>query len=187
MSSYVHRWPVVAAFLAIAGVLASLFVIGTKEPKKPAEVAGVFLDADVGIDRFSFIQTKDGETQWEVRAKRAQILERESKAFLEDLQVTLFEDGDARMVLEGDEGVVDTESNNLTLKKNVGTIPIALKGGYTIHTKDLKWIDRDREISTNSSVTIQGEGIEITGVGLRGALGTEIFTIISDVRAVVTN
>ena len=76
---------------------------------------------------------------------------------------------------------------NLTLKKNVGTIPIALKGGYTIHTKDLKWIDRDREISTNSSVTIQGEGIEITGVGLRGALGTEIFTIIRDVRAVVTN
>ena len=187
MKFYVKSWPLATALLGIAAVLALLVGIGVGKPKHAAEIPGVFKDADAGIDRFSFIQTKDGEIQWKVQARRARIVENESKAVLEDLRVTLFGKRGAQMILEGDEGVVDTESHNLTLKKREGSIPIHLESGYTIYTNELQWIDQKQEISTDAPVTIHGDGIEITGVGLRGALGTETFTITKDVRAVVTN
>ena len=187
MEFHVNRYPLASAILGIAAVLALLVGIGVGKPKRSAEIPGVFEDANVGIDRFSFVQTKAGEMQWKVRARRARIVESESKAVLEDLHVTLFGDEGTQMTLEGDEGIVDMESHNLTLKKREGSIPIVLQSGYTIYTKELEWMDHNREISTDASVTIQGDGIEITGMGLRGALGTETFTITKDVRAVVTN
>lgn len=187
MKLSLKRWPLATALLGIAAMLALLVGIGVGKPKRAAEIPGVFKNADAGIDRFSFVQTKDGEMQWKVHARRAQIMESESKAVLEDLRVTLYGQGGTEMILEGDEGLVDTDSHNLTLKKREGSIPIHLESGYTIHTNHLQWTDQSQEISTDAPVTIHGDGIEITGMGLRGALGTETFTITKDVRAVVTN
>lgn len=182
-----NRWPLATALLGIAAVLALLVGIGVGTPKRAAEIPGVFKNADAGIEGFSFVQTKDGKMQWKVQARRARIVENESKAVLEDLQVTLFGEEGTQMILEGDEGVVDIESHNFTLKKREGSIPIHLESGYTIYTNQLQWTDQNQEISTDAPVTIHGDGIKITGLGLRGALGTETFTITKDVRAVVTN
>lgn len=187
MKFHVNRWPLATALLGIAAVLALLVGIGVGTPKRAAEIPGVFKNADAGIEGFSFVQTKDGKMQWKVQARRARIVENESKAVLEDLQVTLFGEEGTQMILEGDEGVVDIESHNFTLKKREGPIPIHLESGYTIYTNQLQWTDQNQEISTDAPVTIHGDGIEITGLGLRGALGTETFTITKDVRAVVTN
>jgi lipopolysaccharide export system protein LptC len=187
MKFHMNRWPLVTALLGIAAVLALLVGIGVGTPKRAAEIPGVFKNADAGIEGFSFVQTKDGKMQWKVQARRARIVENESKAVLEDLQVTLFGEEGTQMILEGDEGVVDTESHNFTLKKREGSIPIHLESGYTIYTNQLQWTDQNQEISTDAPVTIHGDGIKITGLGLRGALGTETFTITKDVRAVVTN
>jgi len=181
------RWPLATVLLGIAAVFALLAGIGVEKPQRAAEIPGVFKDADAGIERFSFVQTRDGKMQWKVHARRARIVENESKAVLEDLQVTLFGDEGVQMILEGDEGVVDTASHNFTLEKREGGIPIQLESGYTIYTNQLQWTDHSREISTDAPVTVHGDGIEITGVGLQGALGTEIFTITKDVRAVVAN
>ena len=175
------------AFVGIAVVLAILAGMGVGKPKPAAETPGVFRDADTDIDRFSFVQTKDGAMQWKVQARRARIVEDESKAILDELKVTLFGNGTMQLMLEGDEGVVNTESHDLTLHKRQGTIPIVLESGYTIYTNQLEWTDREQAISTDAPVTIHGEGIAITGRGLRGALETETFTITKDVRAVVTN
>ncbi|HIC04245.1 MAG TPA: LPS export ABC transporter periplasmic protein LptC [Nitrospirales bacterium] len=187
MEFYVKSWPLAMAFLGIAAVLALLIGIGIGKPRHAAEIPGVFKNADAAIDRFSFVQTSDGEMQWKVEARRARIVDNESKAVLEDLQVTLFREGGTQMILEGDEGVVDTASHNFTLMKREGSIPIHLESGYTIYTNELQWTDQNQEISTAAPVTIHGDGIEITGLGLRGALGTETFTITKNVRAVVTN
>tara|TARA_B100000315_G_scaffold260880_1_gene326748 strand:+ start:7065 stop:7628 length:564 start_codon:yes stop_codon:yes gene_type:complete len=187
MNFYLNRWPLATALLGIAAVVVVLIILGVGKPKRAAEIPGVFKNVDAGIDGFSFVQTKDGKMQWKVQAQRARIVENESKAVLEDLQVTLLGDGGAQMILEGDEGVVDTESNNFMVKKRAGSMPIHLESGYTIYTNQLQWIDQNQEISTDAPVTIHGDGIEITGLGLRGALETEIFTITNDVRAVVTN
>ncbi len=183
----VGRWPLVTVFLGIAAVLALLVTVGSGPPKRPAEVPGVFKHSNADIDQFSFIQTKDGERQWKVQARRARIMDKDSQAILEDLEVTLFGGQGTQMILKGDEGVVDTESHDLTIQKRTGLIPIRLESGYTILTNHLQWRNRDQEIYTDAPVVIQGDGIEITGSGLRGTLGTETFTITKDVRAVVTN
>ena len=187
MKFHVNRWPLATALVGIAAVLALLVGIGVGTPKRAAEIPGVFTNADAGIEDFSFVQTRDGKMQWKIQARRARIVDNESKAVLEDLQVTLFGERGILMVLEGDEGVVDTASHNFTLKKREGSIPIHLESGYTIYTNQLQWTDRNQEIFTDEPVTIHGDGIDITGVGLRGTLGTETFTITKDVRAVLAN
>ncbi len=187
MPFYVNKWPFATAFLGFAAGWALFVGVGVEAPHRAAEIPGVFKNADVGIDRFSFVQTKNGEMQWKVQARRARIVDNESRAVLEDLQVTLFGKMGTQLMLEGDEGVVDTESHNFTLKKHEGSIPIHLKSGYTIYANELQWTDQNQEISTDAPVTIQGDGINITGLGLRGALETETFTITKDIRAVVTN
>lgn len=138
--------------------------------------------ADAGIDQFTFMQSRAGAVQWEVRAQHARVFEAENRAVLDQVQVTLYGMKGRELRLEGDEGTIDTAKRDFMLARRIGLIAVQLESGYTIYTNHLAWADASREISTGDPVTISGHGLEVTGLGMVGKLDTEEFQVLKDVH-----
>jgi LPS export ABC transporter protein LptC len=178
------------SLLALSLVLASFlgYLLVTRSESIPASSEGqaALRQEDAGIDQFTFTQSKDGRVQWQVQAQRAKVFEREKRAVLEDVQVTLFGRKGWELKLAGDEGTIDTDKHDFVLARRNGAIAVELESGYTIFTNHLAWVDADRRITTNDSVKITGHGLDITGQGFVGKLDKEEFRILEDVQVEIT-
>ena len=142
--------------------------------------------ADAWIKGFTYRQTQSGVAKWEVVAERAKVFEDQHRAQLENVTVHLFGKEGKEMTVEAEQGTIDTETNNFDLQNQEDSIVVRLENGYTILSKHLQWVEASNQIKTQTSVTIKGQGVVITGRGLVGNLDDEEFRLLHNVRAQVS-
>ena len=183
MSNRFLRWTLSGVILSLAAFLGYFFVGHLRGNVSPTPVESpVLQEADAGMKGFVYRQTKDGVVQWEVAARKAEVFEAKHEATLETVELKLFGHGGQEMILQADEGIINTVTNDFELRNREKLIAIELANGYTILTPHVYWIDSKQEIRTTDLVTIQGQGLQITGIGLVGYLESEEFTVLDQVR-----
>jgi lipopolysaccharide export system protein LptC len=138
--------------------------------------------SDATISRFSFTQTKGDTVQWQVQAQEARLFEREKRAILHVVAVTLFGREGKDLTVSGDEGTLNTETKDFVLANRSEPLVIHTEDGYVIYTNHLSWTDETKEIRTQDPVRIVGHGVEVTGRGLLGHLDREEFEVLEDVH-----
>ncbi len=141
-----------------------------------------FEQADASIQGFTFVQTKDGAVQWEVRAQKARLFEGENRAVLDRVHITLYGEKGPEFTLQGDEGTLDTVKKNFILSNRTDPIVMHIESGYTIYTNHLTWNEERGEISTAEPVAIVGHGLHVNGRGLIGKVQSEEFQVLEDVH-----
>jgi LPS export ABC transporter protein LptC len=181
-----QRW-VRGGLLALSAVLACflaylLVTNSTTVPTPTAVVPGSMDKADATISQFTFTQTKGDTVQWKVQAQEARLFERDRRAMLQVVAVTLFGQQGKEMTVTGDEGTLNTETKNFVLANRSEPLVIRTESGYVIYTNHLAWTDQTREIRTQDPVRIVGHGLEVTGRGLLGYLDREEFEVLEDVH-----
>jgi len=139
--------------------------------------------ADAWINGFTYQHTQSGSMNWEVVAERALVFENQHRAKLEVVQVHLFGENRETMVIEADEGILNTTTNDFDLNKKQQQVIIHLASGYRIIADHFKWTELTHKFTTKDAVKIQGNGVTITGKGLIGYLDSEKFKILHHVRA----
>jgi len=182
-------WDVLArrSLLTLSGALAAfliylLFVNADSAPTNQPAAPGAIERADAKISDFTFTQTKGDVVQWRVQAKQARLFEREKRAVLSDVEVTLYGQSGKEVTVLGDEGALDTATKNFVLANRTDPLIIATGSGYTIYTNHLEWTDATKIIQTGDPVRIVGNGLEITGRGLLGRTESEEFEVLDDVH-----
>ncbi|HJS66678.1 MAG TPA: LPS export ABC transporter periplasmic protein LptC [Nitrospiraceae bacterium] len=181
-----QRW-VRGGLLALSAVLASFLVYllvtnSTTVPAPTAAAPGSMDSADATISQFTFTQTKGDTVQWQVQAQEARLFERERRAMLRVVEVTLFGQQGKDLTVTGDEGTLNTETKNFVLANRSEPLVIRTESGYVIYTNHLAWTDETREIRTQDPVRIVGHGLEVRGRGLLGHLDREEFEVLEDVH-----
>ena len=181
-----QRW-VRRSLLALSVVLACFlaYLLATNSPAVPTQTAtvpGSMDAADATISQFTFTQTKGDAVQWQVQAHEARLFERDKRAMLQVVAVTLFGQQGKELTVTGDEGTLDTETKNFVLANRSEPLVVHTESGYVIYTNHLAWTDQTREIRTQDPVRIVGHGLEVTGRGLLGHLDTEEFEVLEDVH-----
>ncbi len=183
MSNRFLRWTLGGIILGLSVFLVFVLIRQVRTNAPPPPVASpVFEEADAGMEGFVYRQTKDGMVQWEVAAQKAEVFEARHEVTLEDVQLRLFGPDGEEMVLHADEGMINTETNDFELRNQEELMAIEFANGYTILTPHIQWIDANQEIRTPHPVTIQGNGLTITGIGLVGYLESEEFSVLDHVR-----
>jgi LPS export ABC transporter protein LptC len=173
--------------LLVSGLLVLFLAYAIWSRADPAQAPGtakpgILQGADAGIDRFTFLQSKDGSVQWQVEADRARVMEAQHRAELEKVRVTLFGAKGWELKVEGDSGTINTATKDFVLTKRDGPLVLELQGGYRIYTNHLVWTDRQHEVTTEDPVRMTGDGVELTGRGLIARLDTEEFKVLDDVH-----
>lgn len=187
---------VIRTLLAM-GILAMAVFIGQRVMShmqtKDHEVTSVRLEdqqgANAWIHGFSYRQTKAGWTKWMVTADQAKIFEKEQLARLEDVQVKLF-DGDfhrEQLFITSEEGMMNTSTNDFDLVSQKQQTVMTFESGYQVFSDRLTWVEKERELQTSDPVVIRGNGLTITGVGLKGNVDTQEFQLLAHVRAEVSS
>ena len=169
--------------VVLASFLAYLLMTNSTPISTPTTVAPGSMDqADAIISQFTFTQTKGDTVQWQVQAEKARLFERDRRAILQVVAVTLFGQQGKEMTVTGDEGTLNTETKNFVLANRLEPLVIHTESGYVIYTNHLAWTDQTREIRTQDHVRIVGHGLEVTGRGLLGHLDREEFEVLEDVH-----
>ena len=181
-----QRW-VQRGLLTLSAVLACfliyLLVTNSTMVSAPTPAASGSMDtADATISMFTFTQTKGDTVQWQVQAQEARLFERDKRAMLQVVAVTLFGQQGKELTVTGDEGTLDTETKNFMLANRSAPLVIRTESGYVIYTNHLTWTDQTREMRTQDPVRIVGHGLEVTGRGLLGHLDREEFEVLEDVH-----
>ncbi len=181
-----ERWirrGLLALSLVLAAFLGYLLVTRSNPGSSSRSVAPVDTEAaDARIQDFTFTQTKGDLVQWKVEAEQARLFEKDSRAILNNVQITLYGVQGRELTLSGDEGTLDTQTKNFHLSNRTTPIVVETQSGYTIQTNHLVWTDARHEIQTPDHVTIHGHGLQVTGRGLLGKMDTEEFQVLDDVR-----
>ncbi len=181
-----QRWAQ-GGLLALSAVLACFLVYllvtnSTTVPTPTAVVPGSMDRADATISQFTFTQTKGDTVQWKVQAQEARLFERDRRAMLQVVAVTLFGQKGKELTVTGDEGTLNTETKNFVLANRSEPLVIRTESGYVIYTNHLAWTDQTGEIRTQDPVRIVGHGLEVRGRGLLGHLDREEFEVLEDVH-----
>ena len=181
-----ERWirrGLLALSVVLAAFLGYLLVTRSNPGSSSRSVAPVDTEsADARIQDFTFTQTKGDLVQWKVQAEQARLFEKESRAILNNVQITMYGAQGKELTLSGDEGTLDTQTKNFQISNRTTPIVVETQSGYTIQTNHLVWTDARHEIQTPDHVTINGHGLQVTGRGLLGKMDTEEFQVLDDVR-----
>jgi len=145
--------------------------------------------ADAWIEGFSYRQTRSGSTKWVVTADQAKVFDDEHIAKLQSVKVKLFDQSfeKEQMVITSQEGVMNTSSNDFDLVSQDKKTVMTFQEGYQVFSDRLTWKEDARQIHTEDSVIIQGEGLVITGTGLIGDVEKNEFRLLNNVRVEVSS
>lgn len=169
--------------LIFAAFLGYLLLTRSNPGSSSRSIAEVGAEAaDARIQDFTFTQTKGDIVQWKVQAEQARLFEKENRALLNNVQITLYGAQGKELTLSGDEGTLDTQTKNFQLSNRLLPIVVETQSGYTIQTNHLAWTDERHEIHTTDHVTIHGHGLQVTGKGFLGKMDKEEFQVLDDVR-----
>jgi LPS export ABC transporter protein LptC len=146
---------------------------------------GAFMDADIQIKDFSFIQTQDGFKNWEIRAAHAEVFQDQNEALLKELEVQFTLPDGLGMTFHGRQGKLDTEHHDFEISSGDRKIDINFSNGYSISTGSLRWMNQDQKILTSDPVEIKGPAFSIKGQGMEARLASQELKVLSDVHAEV--
>jgi LPS export ABC transporter protein LptC len=177
---------IILPFLIIPLISYIIFFLNTGINKKNLsnqETRGpIIQEADTRIDEFTLFQTNNGKVDLEIRAKRAEVFEEEEMALLRDVKVTINREDGMRVYLVGDSGSVNTSSKDFRIDKKELDTRINLGDDLTVITGSIRWINKDREVISDSPVEIRRAGIIIKGNQFVANLDTQEFEVSGDVE-----
>lgn len=134
---------------------------------------------------FHWTQMKAGERQWVLTAGEADYSADKTSLKLTDAVVTMVSS-------DGKPVVVNAPHADLTLNGNHVTHAY-LRGGTVIHfgdyvlsTDSATFTPDEDKVEADGLVTVEGEGLKVTGVGLSGHPKTRVFELHTQVETVVT-
>jgi lipopolysaccharide export system protein LptC len=171
--------------VVVLAILTAFVLQGPSRRVPSASVSILPQAADAGLREFSFVESKDGQVDWKIHAKNAQVFDAESKAVLNDVQVTLVDTQGVQMTVEGDDGIINTSSKDFVLSKRSGDLALVFRDGYTIYTPRVSWVNTERRFWTDEPVRITGPSMQVTGQGMDALLTTREMRIRRDARVEV--
>ncbi len=129
------------------------------------------------IRNFRHVESRLNEVGWELSAKKAELMG--NTANLEGIKVRFYTADNEVIVIKGDQGVIDMESNDIHLEGNVKAV---YEDTYTIFTDQFTWKDDERELRSRAAVRIVGPEGEITGSNLVAKPDKKKFIVKGDVK-----
>jgi len=173
---------IAGTLICLSVLIISLFLTLGKQGSVLPDVLSL-MHADIQIRDFSFIQSRNGYNEWEIKASHAEIFEDQDAAVLKELEVQFMQPEGRGMTFRGKQGKLDTQNHDFEISSGDHGIEIIFDNGYRIATRSLKWTNQDQRILTSDPVEIKGPGLKIKGQGMEAHLASQEFRVLSDVRA----
>lgn len=164
-------------------ILSALLTLSWKvfSPVSPETMLKIMSNrADLEVRNVLYREVGGDDTKWEIRAKKASYLKKESQAIFDHVEVKFFLSDGKQVVLAGDKGQLNTETNDMKISGNVG---IASGPNERFTTDNLQYYAAEKKLHTAGAVVMETSRMRTEGIGMSFSLTNKDIVLMSKVRA----
>ena len=163
----------------LLGIFASrLTRIQPKASSPTPESLSPETEADLKIDRFQLTESDKGKVLWRLEADSARLFEEAKETRLEGIHLLMYQEERPALDVSGNNGLLNMDTHNISL---AGGVRACSPEGLCLTTESLRWMQHERELSTNDPVRIERPNLKIEGRGLVANLDLERIRILGRV------
>jgi len=167
-------------------LIATVWVVRHRSATQALETAGGLVPGTLlRAHNFHWTQMKAGERQWVLTAGEADYSADKTTLKLTDAVVTMVSSDGKPVVVNAPHADLTLNGNHVTRAYLTGGTVIHF-GDYVLSTDSATFMPDDDKVEAPGLVTIMGEGLKVTGVGLSGHPKTRVFQLNTQVETVVT-
>jgi LPS export ABC transporter protein LptC len=149
--------------LVTIGTVVTIFIGYRQVADAPEKLLSSIKDgANLSLGKIRQTATRDGRKEWSLEAGSAHYIENENKAVLKELFITYFLENDEKVFLNADQGILNTDTNDIEFSGNV----VVRNADYKLNTDRLNYRHERRLIFTKTRVHVTGEAAEVWGDSL---------------------
>jgi LPS export ABC transporter protein LptC len=177
-----------AGFGALALVVLLVATIWIVRHRSAAQVmqtaAGLVPGTLLRAHNFHWTQMKAGERQWVLTAGEADYSADKTMLKLTDAVVTMVSSDGKPVVVNSPHADLTMNGNHVTKAYLTGGTVIHF-GDYVLSTDSATFMPDDDKVEAPGLVTVVGDGLKVTGVGLSGHPKTRVFDLHTQVQTEV--
>jgi len=167
-------------------LIATVWIVRHRSAAQVLETAaGLVPGTLLRAHNFHWTQMKAGERQWVLTAGEADYTADKTTLKLTDAVVTMVSSDGKPVVVNAPHADLTLNGNHVTRAYLTGGTVIHF-GDYVLSTDSATFMPDDDKVEAPGLVTIMGEGLKVTGVGLSGHPKTRVFQLNTQVETVVT-
>jgi LPS export ABC transporter protein LptC len=137
--------------------------------------------ADMQLNRIHQTAMKNGIQEWTLEAASATLIEEEKSVLLTKPEVEFFMSSGDNIQLTADSGVIKTDSSHLRVEGHVK----ARTNEYRFQTQTLDYDPEDRELRSDSPVTLSGNAFALKANRMALDLKTNVTRFEGDVKGII--
>jgi len=167
-------------------LVATVWVVRHRSAVQVSETAaGLVPGTLLRAHNFHWTQMKAGERQWVLTAGEADYSADKTTLKLTAAVVTMVSSDGKPVVVNSPHADLTLNGNHVTRAYLTGGTVIHF-GNYVLSTDSATFMPDDDKVEAPGLVTVVGEGLKVTGVGLSGHPKTRVFQLLTQVETVVT-
>jgi LPS export ABC transporter protein LptC len=167
-------------------LVATVWVVRHRSAVQVSETAaGLVPGTLLRAHNFHWTQMKAGERQWVLTAGEADYSVDKTTLKLTAAVVTMVSSDGKPVVINAPHADLTLNGNHVTRAYLTGGTVIHF-GNYVLSTDSATFMPDDDKVEAPGLVTVVGEGLKVTGVGLSGHPKTRVFQLLTQVETVVT-
>ena len=167
-------------------LVATVWVVRHRSAAQVSETAaGLVPGTLLRAHNFHWTQMKAGERQWVLTAGEADYSADKTTLKLTAAVVTMVSSDGKPVVINAPHADLTLNGNHVTRAYLTGGTVIHF-GNYVLSTDSATFMPDDDKVEAPGLVTVVGEGLKVTGVGLSGHPKTRVFQLLTQVETVVT-
>ena len=178
-----------AGFGAVALIIlliATIWIVRHRSATQVLETAaGLVPGTLLRAHHFHWTQMKAGERQWVLTAGEADYSADKTTLKLTDAVVTMVSSDGKPVVVNAPHADLTLNGNHVTRAYLTGGTVIHF-GDYLLTTDSATFMPDDDKVEAPGLVTVVGDGLKVTGVGLSGHPKARVFQLNTQVETVVT-
>jgi LPS export ABC transporter protein LptC len=167
------------ALIALLGV--TVWVVRHRTPVQIAQTAAGMLPGSLlHAHNFHWTQMKAGERQWELTASDASYSSDRTSLTLNNAELTMVSDDGKPVKVQAPRAMIVLDGNHVK-QANLSGGTVIHYGTFVMTTPDVHFMPDDDKVDAPGAVTMEGEGVKVTGIGMTGNPKTRVFQLLDKV------
>ena len=174
-----------AVALCVIAIVTVRVVRGRSVRQAFENAAGLMPDSLLHAHNFHWTQMKGSQNQWVLKAKDASYAADKTSLVLSGVDLAMRAADGKQFELVADHALLRLNGNHVSTADLDGGIVVHY-GDYVISTDKAVFAPDADQITAPGAVKIEGQGLTLTGIGLKGHPKAEVFQLLNQVSTEIT-
>lgn len=169
--------------IALAALLAvAIWVVHNRDSAEAMrKVADLMPGTLLHARNFHWTQMKAGRREWVLSAREASYAANKSSMTLKDAVLSLVSEDGKQVDVTAPHAILYLNHDHVN-RADLSGGTIIKYGNFVLTTADASFMPDDNRFQAPGPVTIEGEGVKVTGIGMSGNPKTRVFKLLQQVR-----